>query len=138
SPGICNDTFGSRTGNVGLGSGNSAVAWSSAIGGLVPTTTYYFCAIAQNSAGTNFGAVLPFTTPAAAPAVTTNGVTSPGGTSVTLNGTANPNGDATTGWFRYSTTNPGSCTDTFGTRAPATGGPALGSGGGAVLYTQAL
>ena len=37
----------------------------------------------------------------------------------TLNGTANPGGGATTGWFRYSTQLPGSCSDTFGTRVPA-------------------
>ena len=39
-------------------------------------------------------------------------------TTATLNGTANPGGGATTGWFRYSATNPGSCSDTFGTRVP--------------------
>ena len=33
-----------------------------------------------------------------------------------------------TGWFRYATTNPGTCNDTFGTRAPATGGTSLGAG----------
>ena len=42
------------------------------------------------------------------------------GHAATLNGTANPNGAPTTGWFRYATTNPGTCNDTFGTRAPAT------------------
>jgi hypothetical protein len=30
-------------------------------------------------------------------------------------------------WFRYDTSNPGTCNDTFGTRAPATGGLALPS-----------
>ena len=44
----------------------------------------------------------------------------------TLNGTANPNGAATTGWFRYATTNPGTCNDSFGTRAPASGGTRAG------------
>ena len=42
-----------------------------------------------------------------------------GGSGAQLNGSANPLGEATTGWFRYSTTDPGSCNDTFGTRAPA-------------------
>ena len=37
----------------------------------------------------------------------------------TLNGSANPNGAATTGWFRYATTDPGTCNDTFGTRVPS-------------------
>jgi hypothetical protein len=45
-----------------------------------------------------------------------------------LNGTANPNGAATTGWFRYGTASPGTCNDSFGTRAPAAGGSALGAG----------
>ena len=37
-------------------------------------------------------------------------------------------GVAVLGWFRYSTTNPGTCDDTFGTRAPTSGGPYLGTG----------
>ena len=56
----------------------------------------------------------------------------------TLNGTANPNGATTTGWFRYSTTNPGTCNDTFGTRAPASGGTALGRQRAAVPFSQPL
>ena len=39
-------------------------------------------------------------------------------TSALLNGAGNPNGATTTGWFRFSTMNPGTCNDTFGTRAP--------------------
>ena len=35
-----------------------------------------------------------------------------------LIGTANPNGAATLAWFRYSTVSPGTCNDSFGTRAP--------------------
>jgi hypothetical protein len=45
-----------------------------------------------------------------------------------LNGSADPNGNTATGWFRYSTTSPGTCNDTFGTRAPASGGTRLGAG----------
>src|SRR5205085_1388986 len=56
----------------------------------------------------------------------------------TLNGSANPRGDATTGWFRYGTSNPGTCDDSFGTRAPASAGVSLGSGAAAVPYSQAL
>jgi hypothetical protein len=71
-----------------------------------------------------------------APSVTTLPATLVAGTSATLNGTANPAGDATTGWFRYDTTDPGSCNDTFGTRAPASGGAALGSGAASTPYSE--
>jgi hypothetical protein len=56
----------------------------------------------------------------------------------TLYGTGNPNGTAATGWFRYSTTDPTTCNDIFGTRLPATGGTALGAGNMAVAFNQAL
>lgn len=72
------------------------------------------------------------------PAVTTTGASSVGSTSATLNGSANPNSFSTTGWFRYSTTNPSTCNDTFGTRTPASGGTALGSGGVPASYTASL
>jgi hypothetical protein len=55
--------------------------------------------------------------------------------SAVLNGSGVPNGLVTTGWFRISTTNPGSCNDTFGTRVPATDGTLLGSGTAAVPYS---
>src|SRR5690606_506812 len=140
SPGTCNDTFGSRapsTGGTTLGSGTTPVAYSRALSGLMPGTTYYYCAIAESSAGTSFGAVRSFTTPAA-PAVTAAaavGVAAPG---ATLNGAASPNLAAATGWFRYSTANPGVCNDSFGTRAPATDGAALGAGASPVAYSQTL
>ena len=58
----------------------------------------------------------------------------------TLNGQANPNGNATTGWFRYATANPGACNDTFGTRVPGTTGTgtSLGTGTTPQPYSQAL
>ncbi|HRI05229.1 MAG TPA: right-handed parallel beta-helix repeat-containing protein, partial [Pyrinomonadaceae bacterium] len=141
SPGTCNDTFGTRaplSGGTALGAGTSAAAFSNAISSLTPGTTYFYCGIASNSFGTSFGAVLGFTTLADAPTVTTNAATLVTTTTATLNGSANPGGAATTGWFRYSTTSPGTCNDTFGIRAPASGGSALGSGNSAVPYSQAL
>ncbi len=57
--------------------------------------------------------------------------------SATLNGEANPNSiGATTGYFRYWTSNPGSCTDSGGTRVPSSSGTALGSGNSYVAYAQ--
>src|SRR5690606_15923116 len=56
----------------------------------------------------------------------------------TLQGAANPNLAEATGWFRYDTVDPGTCNDTFGTRAPATGGTALGNGAAAVAFTETI
>src|SRR5687767_1211690 len=50
----------------------------------------------------------------AAPSVITTAATLVATTSATLNGSGNPNAAATTGWFRYSTTDPGTCNDVFG------------------------
>lgn len=72
------------------------------------------------------------------PAVTTYAQTGLGFATVTLEGGANPNGNSTTGWFRYSTSNPGTCTDSFGTRAPSSGGYALGSGSSLVGFDHDL
>src|SRR5690606_1830694 len=115
-PGVCDDSFGIRAPGIGgtsLGSGTTGVAYSQPISSLVPGTTYYFCAIASSSVGTSFGEILSFTTPPLEPAVTTLAASNIDSTSAVLNGSANPNGAATTGWFRYSTTNPVTCNDTF-------------------------
>jgi hypothetical protein len=140
-PGTCDDTFGTRTpgsGGSSLGSGTSSTPFSQAITGLSASTTYYFCAIASNSVGTSFGSVQSFTTSAAAPTVTTSAATLVNGSGARLNGTADPNGDSTTGWFRYSSTDPGTCDDTFGTRAPTSGGTDLGSGATNSAYFQSI
>jgi len=75
--------------------------------------------------------------PATPPTVLTKDETLLTYTGVTLNGSANPNGASTTGWFRYSTTNPGTCNDTFGTRVPSSG-TALGAGTTPKAYTAAV
>ncbi|HEX2880278.1 MAG TPA: hypothetical protein VHO25_12170, partial [Polyangiaceae bacterium] len=141
SPGACNDSFGTRapsSGGTALGAGSVALTFEQTLAGLTPGATYYYCAIADNVAGKSFGSVLSFTT-IPPPSVTTSAATSVATTGATLNGTANPNGAATTGWFRYSTTNPVTCSDSFGTRAPVgAGGTALGMGLSGVSYSQAL
>ena len=143
NPGLCNDLFGTRAppssaSDTYLGTGTSSVAFSRAIAGLTPATTYYFCAIGRNTYGTTFGTVLSFTTQANLPVVTTNSASLLTGTTAQLNGSANPGGAATTGWFRYATASPGTCNDTFGTRSPAAGGSALGSGNVAVNFLQGI
>jgi hypothetical protein len=140
SPGTGNDTFGTRvptSGATALGSGTSPVAYSRGIAGLSAGTAYYYCAIVSNSMGVAFGTVQSFTAPLP-PAATTTAATSLAGTSATLNGTCNPGGAATTGWFRYSTVHPGAANDSFGTRAPASSGTALGSGSSPVAYSQGI
>ncbi|OGN09963.1 MAG: hypothetical protein A3J46_04505 [Candidatus Yanofskybacteria bacterium RIFCSPHIGHO2_02_FULL_41_11] len=74
----------------------------------------------------------------AAPSVTTSAATSITASSAALNGSANPNGASTTGWFRYSATNPGTCDDVFGTRVPTSGGTNLGSGTSPVSYSNGV
>src|SRR5205814_7880352 len=119
NPGACNDTFGTRTpaaSDTVMPAGNVGTAYNHAVSGLAQGTTYYVCAIAQNSVGTAFGNVFSFTTPSP-PAVTTTSA-AVANNSATLNGFANPDRDATTGSFRYDTANPGTCNDTFGPRLP--------------------
>src|SRR4029077_2392241 len=104
-----------------------------------PGTTYYYCAITNNSFGTGFGPVVSFTTTTSVPTVSTTAPSAVTSTGATLNGSANPGGGATTGWFRYSATFPGSCSDTFGTRVPAAmGGSTLGSGIASVPFSQMI
>src|SRR3989344_7986574 len=74
--------------------------------------------------------------PPAAPSIITSVATNVATSTATLTGSANPNNDVTTGWFRYSPTNPGTCNDTFGTRVPAFGGTNLGSGASPVSYSE--
>ena len=141
NPGACSDTFGTRapsSSGLSLGAGVVGVPFGQPIAGLSPGVTYYYCAIANNTYGTGYGAVLSFTTPATAPTVTTSGASSLTRTTGVLTAYANPGGDATTGWFRYSSASPGTCNDTFGTRAPTMGASALGSGTSGVSYQQAI
>ena len=120
-----------------LGSGASQVGFSQALSGLTPGATYYFCAIAGNGVGTGLGSVLSFLTPAV-PAMTTLAASLVTATTVTFNGTGNPNNASTTAWFRYSTVNPLFCDDVFGTRAPSSGGNALGSGAAPVAHSMGI
>jgi hypothetical protein len=61
-PGTCNTTTGTPTSATGLGSGSSGVPYSQSLTGLSPSTTYYYCALANNTAGTVLGDVWSFTT----------------------------------------------------------------------------
>lgn len=134
---------------------NSADAGSYALTGTTPTqlgvTTFSGLSLVKGSSSTlQIGAVLSagnkgvrlsriavvVTYTPTPPTVSTNAATSISTSSSTLNGSANPNSASTTGWFRYSVTNPGSCNDAFGTRVPVSGGTNLGSGTSPVAYSN--
>lgn len=140
-PGACGDAFGTRAPAVdgtALGGGASDVGFLQGVAGLAPATTYYACAVAASLAGTTFGDLITFTTAADAPTAVTSPATSIADTAATLNGAASPNGDNASGWFRYATTEPGTCDDTFGTRVPSDGGTTLGGGNTPVPFSQPL
>ena len=75
---------------------------------------------------------------ASQPSVTTGAATQVTSAAATLNSYVNPNDSPTTAWFRYSTTDPGTCDDNFGTRLPASGGLSLGSGSSEVSYSYPI
>ena len=74
-----------------------------------------------------------------APGTSTTGATSVTNASATLNGSANPGGLATTGWFRYGTTNPAAAATTRSARAcrPAAA-PRSAPAAAAVAYSQPI
>ena len=105
--------------------------------------TLYMCAdvgatVAELNETNNCTSLASFNVIQAPPTVTTLAATTVTTTTAALNGRANPNSAAATGWFRYSTTNPGTCNDSFGTRSPASGGTALGSGTVNINYSSAI
>ena len=131
NPGTCTASFGTRvpaSGGTDLSTGFTGVYFGQSLTGLPPVTTYYYCALDSNAYGTAYGAVVSFTTGAALPLVVSDGASGTSGTTATLTGYTNPEGADTIGFFRYSTTNPGTCNNTFGTPVPATGGTDLGRG----------
>ena len=139
-PGTCSDSFGTRAplfGGVYIGIGSVVTPYSAVATDLIPGTTYYFCAIAINQIGFGFGPALSFTTPSP-PSVITEPATAVTSTTSQLNGSANPNSAVTASWFRYATTNPGVCNDSFGTRSPSAGGISLGNGSSIQPFSQTI
>jgi hypothetical protein len=123
---ICLGTPSSATLCAGDNTGLTTDVTSTVVNSCTPTKCEYTCNSGfYNNAGTCI--LIP------PPTVTTNPATSITTTSITLNGTANPNNFATSGWFRYSATNPGTCNNTFGVATPAT---SLGSGNTIIPFTQ--
>lgn len=136
-PAGCDDSFGTRIPASGGTSINGTLSYTQSPGGLSVSTLYYFCAIASSSSGTSFGTIRQFTY-MPNPSATTVNVTSQScgsACAATLNGNGNPNGRPTTAWFRYSTSNPGTCNDTFGGRTISSSDRNLGTGTAALNYS---
>src|SRR5690606_1194468 len=126
--------FGSATATTAASASATNLSFSRSASGLSPGTTYYYCAIAENSEGIAFGAVLRSTT-LSSPTVVTDAATSIAPTTAVLNATVNPNGNSTSGWFRYATSAPATCNDSFGTK---TVNSSLGSTTSNVALTRSI
>ncbi len=73
------------------------------------------------------------------PTTTTVNTTTFTSTTATLRGSTNSHHLATTAWFRYDTSNPGTCDDSFGTRVPAvSGGSTIQPGSETEGFTQVV
>jgi hypothetical protein len=126
-----NTSYGQTTALTALGSGNSAVAFSNALIGLVAGQTYHYRAVASNAAEVVYGTNVTFTTPTppAAATVTTLAATVVRTNSARLNGSVNPNGSGTIGFFQWGTNT------TYG---QTTASSALGNGSNAVSFSRTL
>ncbi len=102
------ESYGTRTSEVGVGTGTSIVEAKQTVCGLTPSTLYYFRVAATNSTGTNHAKKETFKTEASGgsncPSGTTEAASSVKTIEATLNGTVNPGGLATKYHFEYGTT----------------------------------
>jgi len=103
--------------------GSGTGAFSEAIGGLNPSTFYYYRAWATNQAGTSYGAVDSFETLATTPAVTSGSSSSIAATTATASGNVTNDGGSTV-------TARGICYNTTGTPTTADDTVSGGSGTG--------
>src|SRR5207237_1048585 len=60
--GTCSGFASTNSPGTNIGSDTSSHNFSNAASGLSPATTYYFCAVANNTSGTTYGSVLSFRT----------------------------------------------------------------------------
>lgn len=138
----CSDSYGTRypsssASDSNLGAGSGTQYYTANPTGLSQNTTYYWCAMARTSTGSIISSSYStFATDPATPATVSLPASSVFATTATFNGTSNPHTTSTTGWFRYWTSNPGSCSDSGGTRFPSSGGSSIGTGNSAVFYKQ--
>jgi hypothetical protein len=115
-------SYGSKTAEVNLGSGSSAVETNAALSGLKPATLYHYRIVASNeNPESSRGSDLTFTT-TSPPTVSTLAaeVDNTTGEAATLKGQVNPNGLSTTYQFEYGTS-PGVYTNTVPAVAESAG-----------------
>jgi DNA-binding beta-propeller fold protein YncE len=90
--------------------------------GLAGSATYHYRVVAVNASGTTYGADQTFTTPPAAPAVSTGAVTALTQHSADLTGVVNPETLETSYYYQFGPTTE------YGRSAPSSPGIAIGSG----------
>jgi hypothetical protein len=115
------------------GAGESPVAVSASVTGLMMNTTYHFRVCATNVAGTSCGSDETVTTPRAGgpPFVVTEAASAVAPTTATLNATVNPNGvQVSSCTFEYGTTT------AYGSSAPCM--PSPGAGESAVAVSASV
>ncbi len=110
-------------------SGSIFTGWSGACSGTTSS-----CALTMNA---NKVVTATFATTNQSPTIQSSGAHSVTATEAALTMMIVPNNSATTVWFRYASSNPGTCNDTFGTKFPPSGS-GLGSGMTPTGFTQSV
>ncbi len=135
----CDDSVGTRvpaSGGWDVGAGPGVVGIEEALVGLVPNVEHSYCAIAENAVGRTYGAVQVFEPGVDPPIVSTERAYTTEPDMWVLTGLVNPLGVEAEGWFRYGTSDPPVCDDSFGLRAPAVGGVAIGAVNASVPFEE--
>jgi Concanavalin A-like lectin/glucanases superfamily/Regulator of chromosome condensation (RCC1) repeat/Domain of unknown function (DUF5011) len=121
--------YGFTTPQISVAANNSsAVSVGQNIGLLSEGSFYHYQLVAMNTAGTNFGGDLTFST-LVAPGVSTLAATNITGSGVTLTSGVSPNGMDTTAWFEWG------ATTIYGNVTPATD---VGGGPGTVMVSARI
>lgn len=104
------ESFGFNSASQSAGSGSANATISASLSGLLPSTTYYYRAVAQNSGGTSYGTTQSFTTISNSTALQSltlsNGTLSPVFSSATRNYTASVSHETTSILANWATLHP--------------------------------
>jgi uncharacterized protein (TIGR02145 family) len=128
--GVCwSTTINPTTANSKTTDGSGSGAFTSTITGLTPCTTYHVRAYATNSAGTSYGADMPFTTGAVTPSVSTTSIS-------LITSTTASSGAIVTGTCASAVTAQGVCWNT--SPAPTTSNSKTTNGTGGGSFTSSI